>query len=91
MDSSPVQSPIYYGPAPKPFTSFEIALPIYEDLLKQAINVNDDIIPVDLNIIKIISLKRKQPEPRIPFDENHPFSLFNPIFSINSNVLGYCN
>ena len=37
------------------------------DMLKAAININDDIIPPNLSKIKIIELKRWQPAPTIPF------------------------
>ncbi|KAK2406948.1 hypothetical protein QL285_042618 [Trifolium repens] len=46
------------------------------DILKAAINVNDDIIPPNLSKIKIIELKQRQPAPTIPFDPTKPF--FNP-------------
>jgi hypothetical protein len=76
MDTYPIPSLIHYGPAYKPLTSDDLtlplnfALPILEDLLKQAINVDDDIIPIDINKIKILPLKRKQLDPSIPFDQN---------------------
>ncbi|KAK2350726.1 hypothetical protein QL285_097935 [Trifolium repens] len=74
-----------YGPSYKPLTIDELslptdfALPILEDLLKAEINVNDDLIttlknPIDeIRKIKIIPLKRKRPEPTIPFNKNQPF------------------
>jgi hypothetical protein len=89
-ESSPA-SPLNYGPNYKSLTLEEIilpidfALPILEQLLKQDINVDDDLIPINLSKIKIIPLKRKQPEPSIPFDQNHPF--FNPISEPNLELL----
>ncbi|KAK2404933.1 hypothetical protein QL285_054234 [Trifolium repens] len=81
---TPPSEPIY-GPFYKPLTIDELslptdfALPILEDLLKAEINVDDDIIttlkdPFDeIRKIKIIPLKRKRPEPTIPFNKNQPF------------------
>ncbi|KAK2380806.1 hypothetical protein QL285_068467 [Trifolium repens] len=81
---TPQSEPIY-GPSHKPLTIDELslpsdfALPILEDLLKAEINVDDDIIttpkdPFDeIRKIKIIPLKRKRPEPTIPFNKNQPF------------------
>jgi hypothetical protein len=83
----------FIGPIYKLLTIDELvlpvnfALPILEDLLKQAVNIDDDLEPssqyptIDLSKIKIISLKRKKPEPTIPFDKNQPF--FNPISEPN--------
>ncbi|KAK2351836.1 hypothetical protein QL285_096852 [Trifolium repens] len=48
-------------------------------MLKEAINIDDDVKTlslnqtIDLSKIKIIPLKRKRPEPTIPFDRNQPF------------------
>ncbi|KAK2374113.1 hypothetical protein QL285_075095 [Trifolium repens] len=79
------QSKPIYGPSYKPLTIDELslpsdfALPILEDLLKAEINVDDDLIttlkdPFDeIRKIKIIPLKRKRPEPTIPFNKNQPF------------------
>ncbi|KAK2395053.1 hypothetical protein QL285_056819 [Trifolium repens] len=81
---TPQSEPIY-GPSFKPLTIDELslpidfALPILEDLLKAEINVNDDIITTpkdpfaEIRKIKIIPLKRKRPEPTIPFNTNQPF------------------
>ncbi|KAK2363239.1 hypothetical protein QL285_088241 [Trifolium repens] len=81
---TPQSEPIY-GPSYKPLIIDELslpsdfALPILEDLLKAEINVDDDIIttpkdPFDeIRKIKIIPLKRKRPEPIIPFNRNQPF------------------
>ncbi|KAK2401744.1 hypothetical protein QL285_051313 [Trifolium repens] len=76
-----------YGPFYKPLTIDELclptdfALPILEDLLKAEINVDDDIITIDpfdkIKRIKIIPLKRKRPEPTIPFNRNQPFFNYN--------------
>ncbi|WJX57749.1 NADH:ubiquinone reductase (H(+)-translocating) [Trifolium repens] len=59
----------------------DFALPIQEMLMKEAININDEPIPlslspehsIDLSKIKITPLKRKRPEPTIPFDQTTPF------------------
>ncbi|KAK2402821.1 hypothetical protein QL285_052309 [Trifolium repens] len=83
---TPSSEPIY-GPSYKPLTIEELclptdfALPILEDLLKAEINVDDDIITIDpfdkIKRIKIIPLKRKRPEPTIPFNRNQPFFNYN--------------
>ncbi|KAK2444731.1 hypothetical protein QL285_015736 [Trifolium repens] len=83
---TPSSEPIY-GPVYKPLTIKELclpidfALPILEDLLKAEINVDDDIITIDpfdkIKRIKIIPLKRKRPEPTIPFNRNQPFFNYN--------------
>ncbi|KAK2373257.1 hypothetical protein QL285_074305 [Trifolium repens] len=83
---TPSSEPIY-GPSYKPLTIDELclptdfALPILEDLLKAEINVDDDIITIDpfdkIKRIKIIPLKRKRPEPTIPFNRNQPFFNYN--------------
>ncbi|KAK2382255.1 hypothetical protein QL285_069803 [Trifolium repens] len=80
--SEPIYDPVY-----KPLTIEELclpidfALPILEDLLKAEINVDDDIITIDpfdkIKRIKIIPLKRKRPEPIIPFNRNQPFFNYN--------------
>jgi hypothetical protein len=79
-------SPPTYGPIYKPLTVEELilpvdfALPILEARLKEAINIDDDLETsfqhtlIDLSKIKIIPLKRKKPEPTIPF--NKKSSLF---------------
>ncbi|KAK2368990.1 hypothetical protein QL285_082147 [Trifolium repens] len=76
-----------YGSVYKPLTIEELclpidfALPILEDLVKAEINVDDDIITIDpfdkIKRIKIIPLKRKRPEPTIPFNRNQPFFNYN--------------
>ncbi|WJX24550.1 NADH:ubiquinone reductase (H(+)-translocating) [Trifolium repens] len=80
--SEPIYDPVY-----KPLTIEELclpidfALPILEDQLKAEINVDDDIITIDpfdkIKRIKIIPLKRKRPEPTIPFNKNQPFFNYN--------------
>ncbi|KAK2410595.1 hypothetical protein QL285_045952 [Trifolium repens] len=82
ISSEPIYDPVY-----KPLTIEELclpidfALPILEDLLKAEINVDDDIITIDpfdkIKRIKIIPLKRKRPEPTIPFNRNQPFFNYN--------------
>jgi hypothetical protein len=69
-----------FGPAYKPLTKDELilpldfALPIQERMMKEAINIDDEPIPlslnqtIDLSKIKIILLKRKRPESTIPFN-----------------------
>jgi hypothetical protein len=90
-------SPLTVGPIYKPLTVDELilpvdfALPILEALLKEAVNIDDDLETTSLNHsidqsrIKIIPLKRKKPEPTIPFNRNHPF--FNPISEPNLELL----
>ncbi|KAK2375783.1 hypothetical protein QL285_076651 [Trifolium repens] len=83
---TPSSEPIY-GPSYKPLTIYELSLPtefvlpIQEALLKAKINVDDDIITIDpfdkIKRIKIIPLKRKRPEPTIPFNRNQPFFNYN--------------
>ncbi|KAK2437062.1 hypothetical protein QL285_021999 [Trifolium repens] len=83
---TPSSEPIY-GSVYKPLTIEELclpidfALPILEDLLKAEINVDDDIITIDpfdkIKRIKIIPLKRKRPEPIIPFNRNQSFFNYN--------------
>jgi hypothetical protein len=77
--------PIYQGPSFYPNTSFSIYFPLYEELLKERINVNDDFIPPNLSRIRIINLKRKQPEPAIPFNQTLPF--FNSLHEPNLELL----
>ncbi|KAK2397023.1 hypothetical protein QL285_058647 [Trifolium repens] len=82
-----------YGPSYKPLTVEELilpvdfALPILEDFLKKQINIDDEPkLPTDLSKIKIIPLKRKKPEPTIPFDPTKPF--FNSSSEPNIEQLG---
>jgi hypothetical protein len=91
MDTSP-SSPLNYGPIYKPLTIDEpnlpvnFALPILEALLKAQVNIDDEPeLPINLSKIKIIPLKRKTPEPTIPFDQTKPF--FNPISEPNLELL----
>ncbi|KAK2423094.1 hypothetical protein QL285_033571 [Trifolium repens] len=61
--------------------------------MKEAIDIDDEPITlslspnktIDLSKIKIIPLKRKRPEPTIPFNKNHPF--FNPISESNLELV----
>ncbi|KAK2352381.1 hypothetical protein QL285_096375 [Trifolium repens] len=61
--------------------------------MKEAINIDEEPISLslsqnqtfDLSKIKIIPLKRKKPEPTIPFDPTKPF--FNPISEPNVELL----
>ncbi|KAK2428010.1 hypothetical protein QL285_026553 [Trifolium repens] len=87
-----------YGPSYKPLTVDELVLPIdfafpiHERLLKEAIDIDDEPISlsqnldIDLSKIKITPLKRKRPEPIIPFDQTKPF--FNPSSEPNIEQLG---
>jgi hypothetical protein len=91
--SSP-PSPIF-GPAYKPLTMDELilpvdfALPILERMLKEAINIDDEPIPLSLNQtldlrkIKILPLKRKNLNPPSLLTEINPFSIptLNPTLS----------
>jgi hypothetical protein len=78
-------TPVFQGPSFYPNTSFSIFFPLYEEILKERINVNDDIIPSNLSRIRIINLKRKQPEPAIPFNQTLPF--FNSLHEPNLELL----
>jgi hypothetical protein len=78
-------TPVFQGPSFYPNTSFSIFFPLYEEILKERINVNDDIIPPNLSRIRIINLKRKQPEPAIPFNQTLPF--FNSLHEPNLELL----
>jgi hypothetical protein len=61
--------------------------------MKEAINIDDEPIQLslspkrstDLSKIKIIPLKRKRPEPTIPFNNSQPF--FNPISEPNLELI----
>ncbi|KAK2416178.1 hypothetical protein QL285_038597 [Trifolium repens] len=82
-----------YGPSYKPLTveelilPVEFALPIQERLMKDAIDIDDEPkLTPDLSRIKITPLKRKKPEPTIPFDPTKPF--FNPSSEPNVEQLG---
>ncbi|WJX76485.1 hypothetical protein P8452_59899 [Trifolium repens] len=96
-ESSPSPSPQpVYGPLNKPLVLEEV-LELYQHLskaeaqiFKDAINVDDDIIPPNISKIKIINLKRKQPEPTIPFDPSIPFfnSDSEPNLELLHNAIG---
>ncbi|WJX57373.1 NADH:ubiquinone reductase (H(+)-translocating) [Trifolium repens] len=96
-ESSPAPSPQpVYGPLNKPL-SLEEVLELYQHIskaeaqfFKDSINVDDDIIPPNLNKIKIINLKRKQPESTIPFDPSIPFfnSDSEPNLELLHNAIG---
>ncbi|KAK2415428.1 hypothetical protein QL285_037909 [Trifolium repens] len=93
--SAPSPQPVY-GPLNKPRELDEV-LELYQHLskaeaqiFKDAINVDDDIIPINLSKIKIINLKRKQPKPTIPFDSSIPFfnSDSKPNLELLHNAIG---
>ncbi|KAK2423680.1 hypothetical protein QL285_034119 [Trifolium repens] len=96
-ESSPAPSPQpVYGPLNKPLVLEEV-LELYQhiskaeaQMFKDTINVDDDIIPPNLSKIKIINLKRKQPEPTIPFDPSIPFfnSDSEPNLELLHNAIG---
>ncbi|KAK2363402.1 hypothetical protein QL285_088391 [Trifolium repens] len=96
-ESSPAPSPQpVYGPLNKPLVLEEV-LELYQhiskaeaQMFKDTINVDDDIIPPNLSKIKIINLKRKQPEPTIPFDPSILFfnSNFEPNLELLHNAIG---
>ncbi|KAK2352139.1 hypothetical protein QL285_096454 [Trifolium repens] len=83
-------------PLNKPLVLEEI-LELYQHLtkaehqiFKDSINLDDDIIPPNLSKIKIIELKRKKPEPTIPFDPSLPFfnSDSEPNLELLNNAIG---
>ncbi|KAK2456377.1 hypothetical protein QL285_003749 [Trifolium repens] len=96
-ESSPAPSPQpVFDPLNKPLVLEEI-LELYQhiskaeaQIFKDTINVDDDIIPPNLSKIKIINLKRKQPEPTIPFDPSIPFfnSDSEPNLELLHNAIG---
>ncbi|KAK2413198.1 hypothetical protein QL285_035931 [Trifolium repens] len=59
-------------------------------IFKDSINLDDDIVPPNLSKIKIIELKRKKPEPTIPFDPSLPFFNSNsePNLELLHNAIG---
>ncbi|KAK2368261.1 hypothetical protein QL285_081468 [Trifolium repens] len=93
---SPAPSPeptpnLVYGPLNKPLVLEEV-LEIFKhitgaehQMFKDSINLDDDIIPPNISKIKIIDLKKKKPEPTIPFDPTKPF--FNPANEPNLELL----
>ncbi|KAK2403123.1 hypothetical protein QL285_052587 [Trifolium repens] len=96
---TPPSTPLIHGPSYKPLTVEEVilpvdfALPIQERLIKEAIDIDDEPISlslspnqnIDLSKIRIIPLKRKRPEPTIPFNKDHPF--FNPTSEPNLELI----
>ncbi|KAK2382334.1 hypothetical protein QL285_069879 [Trifolium repens] len=83
-------------PLNKPLVLEEV-LELYQHLtkaehqiFKDSINLDDDIIPPNLSKIKIIELKRKKPEPTIPFDPSLPFfnSDSEPNLELLNNAIG---
>ncbi|KAK2402886.1 hypothetical protein QL285_052372 [Trifolium repens] len=83
-------------PLNKPLVLEEV-LELYQHLtkaehqiFKDSINLDDDIIPPNLSKIKIIELKRKEPEPTIPFDPSLPFfnSDSEPNLELLNNAIG---
>ncbi|KAK2390488.1 hypothetical protein QL285_064028 [Trifolium repens] len=97
-ESSPSPSPQPVSdPLNKPLALEEV-LEIYQHLTKAerqifkdySINLDDDIIPPNLSKIKIIELKRKKPEPTIPFDPSLPFfnSDSEPNLELLNNAIG---
>ncbi|KAK2443755.1 hypothetical protein QL285_014831 [Trifolium repens] len=91
-------SALINGSSYKPLTIDELVLPIdfafpiHERQLKEAIDIDDEPISlsqypdIDFSKIKITPLKRKRPEPTIPFDQTKPF--FNPSSEPNIEQLG---
>ncbi|KAK2366929.1 hypothetical protein QL285_080260 [Trifolium repens] len=96
-ESSPSPSPQpVFDPLNKPLVLEEV-LELYQHLtkaerqiFKDSINLDDDIIPPNLSKIKIIELKRKKPEPTIPFDSSLPFfnSDSEPNLELLNNAIG---
>ncbi|KAK2428851.1 hypothetical protein QL285_027336 [Trifolium repens] len=94
-ESSPSPSPQpVFDPLNKPLVLEEV-LELYQHLtkaerqiFKDSINLDDDIIPPNLSKIKIIELKRKKPEPTIPFDPSLPFFNSEPNLELLNNAIG---
>ncbi|KAK2429670.1 hypothetical protein QL285_028089 [Trifolium repens] len=96
-ESSPSPSPQpVFDPLNKPLVLEEV-LELYQHLtkaerqiFKDSINLDEDIIPPNLSKIKIIELKRKKPEPTIPFDPSLPFfnSDSEPNLELLNNAIG---
>jgi hypothetical protein len=59
--------------------------PVFFSILKAAIDIDDEIIPPNLNKIKVIQRKRPAQQPTIPFDPTKPF--FNPISEPNLELI----
>jgi hypothetical protein len=96
--SSCPSSPIPFGPAYKPLTMDEIIipsdqmLPLMENIIMQSVDIDDSsdeppsLYPyINLSKLKIKPLKRKKPEPTIPFSRAQPF--FNPVSEPNLELL----
>ncbi|KAK2428674.1 hypothetical protein QL285_027177 [Trifolium repens] len=93
-EPSPEPSPKpIYGPLNKPLDEEELAelvdsiFKAEEQILKDAIEIDDE--PPNLSRIKIINLKRKKPEPTIPFDPSKPFvnSASEPNLELLNNAI----
>jgi hypothetical protein len=79
-NDTPPSSPIPFGPAYKPLTLDEIIIPsdqmlsLMENIIMQSIDIDDSLEPpslypkINISNIKIKPLKRKKPEPTIPFN-----------------------
>ncbi|KAK2407592.1 hypothetical protein QL285_043196 [Trifolium repens] len=97
-EPSPKPSPEpIYDPLNRPLDAEEISelyehiFKVEEKILKDAIDIDDEPpIPYDLSKIKIINLKRKKPEPTIPFDPSKPFfnSDSDPNLELLNNAIG---
>jgi hypothetical protein len=86
-----------YGPVYKPLAYGEFVLPseqiqpLIEASMKQSIDIDDSFeLPplnakIDISKIIIKPLKRKRPEPTIPFNRDQPF--FNPASELNLELL----
>ncbi|KAK2356139.1 hypothetical protein QL285_093494 [Trifolium repens] len=78
-------SSIPFGPAYKPLTLDEIIipsdqmLPLMENIIMQSVDIDESLEPpslypkINIHNIKIKPLKRKKPEPTIPFNRTQPF------------------
>jgi hypothetical protein len=80
-DSQPmdIDAPIISSPCSESDDDFYSMLPlqldepVFHDILKAAIDIDDETIPPNLNKIKVIIRKRPSPPPTIPFDQTKPF------------------
>jgi hypothetical protein len=96
-NDTPPSSPITSGPAYKPLTLEEIVipsdqmLPLMENIIMNSVDIDDSLEPpslypkINISNIKIKPLKRKKPEPTIPFNRAQPF--FNPASEPNLELL----
>ncbi|KAK2389565.1 hypothetical protein QL285_063147 [Trifolium repens] len=91
-ESQTSSSELIYGPSYKSLNEEELTLLVdlafttQDKILKDAIDIDDEPrLPPNLSKIKIIPLKRKKPEPTIPFDPTKPF--FNPLSEPNLELL----